>query len=260
MATLTLTVTYLGEDAAGNYRYEFAVNINWEGDTPHNIINLYASIEGGPWEYLFLFQVGTGQTGSATQEYAIGSHLPGAHIAFYAGIPGIIASNQVSIIVGEDAEPPPGEPEASLIGIRTKDKTTGIWYSVYPEGLPAKCTPDGVTVSYGAQNVGGAAGYLYGRILGPAGEVLHSGEPRWVAVGNFGYWEPILTMPPYVFALEVEVSETPDYAVSQKIGFNLASTEAPLEEDPLPLIAGAGIAIADAALVGIYLAKVFGLI
>ena len=106
MATLTLTVTYLGKDASDNFRYNFVVHVNWEGETPQNEIDLYYSIEGGEWGYLFLFQVGTGQTGNGTQEYAFGSHLPGAHIAFWAGLPGIIASNQVSIIVGEDVEPP----------------------------------------------------------------------------------------------------------------------------------------------------------
>ena len=115
MATLTLTVAYLGEDATGNYRYNFTVNVNWEGDPPHNEINLYYSIEGGAWGYLFLFQVGTEQTGSATQEYAIGSHLTGQKIAFYAGVPEVITSNEVSIIVGEgtvpEPEPEPTEPE-----------------------------------------------------------------------------------------------------------------------------------------------------
>ncbi|GAJ06158.1 unnamed protein product, partial [marine sediment metagenome] len=69
MATLTLTVTYLGKDAAGNFRYEYAVNVNWEGDTPYKWINFYFSLEGGAPEYFFMFNVGTGQTGSAVQEF-----------------------------------------------------------------------------------------------------------------------------------------------------------------------------------------------
>lgn len=114
MATITLTVTYIGKDAAGNYRYEFAVDVNWEGDTPYNIINLYASIEGADWEYLFLFQLGTGQTSSATQEWTIGSHLTGKPVVFWAGVPGVIASNQVTIIVGAEAPPDGPPPEVDL--------------------------------------------------------------------------------------------------------------------------------------------------
>ena len=109
MATLTLTVTYLRRDTSDNFWYNFVVNVNWEGETPQNVIYLYYSLDGGEWSYLFMFQVGTGQTGTATQEYVFGSNLLGAHIAFWAGLPGIIASNQVSIIVGEDVEPPPFE-------------------------------------------------------------------------------------------------------------------------------------------------------
>lgn len=102
-------MTYIGLDAAGNYRYDFAVDVNWEGDTPHNWINLYASLEGGDWEFLFMLNVGTGQTGSATQEWTIGSHITGKEVIFWAGVPGVIASNQVTIIVGAE-EPPNGEP------------------------------------------------------------------------------------------------------------------------------------------------------
>lgn len=110
MATITLTVTYIGLDEAGNYRYNFAVDVNWEGDTPHNWINLYASLEGGDWGFLFMLNVGTGQTGSAVQEFTIGSHITGQSVAFYAGVPGVIASNQVTIIVGAEEPPPNGEP------------------------------------------------------------------------------------------------------------------------------------------------------
>jgi len=104
-------VTYLGKDAAGNFRYEYAVNVNWEGATSHEWINLYYSLEGGVWGFFFLFNVGTGQIGSDAVEFPIGSHFPGAHITFLASVPGITDSNQVSIIVGEGIPPPTPEGE-----------------------------------------------------------------------------------------------------------------------------------------------------
>lgn len=110
MAIITLTVTYLGKDASDNYRYEFAVDVNWEGDTPYNLINLYASIEGEEWGYLFQLPVGTGQTGSATQEWTIGRHITGKAVIFWAGVPGVIASNQVTIIVGAEEPNGPVQP------------------------------------------------------------------------------------------------------------------------------------------------------
>ncbi len=137
MATLTLTVTYLGLDAKGDHRYDFAVYVDWEGETPHNIINLYYSLEGAPWGYMFLFQVGTGQTGSATQEYALGSHITGKQVTFQAGVEGIIASNQVSIIVGEDG-PPPEEDVLPLIagaGLAIADAALVVAYLATVFGL-----------------------------------------------------------------------------------------------------------------------------
>jgi len=147
-----------------------------------------------------------------------------------------------------------GEPEASIIGIMTMDRTTGISYAVYPGGIVPKCTPDGLTVAFGAQNIGAMDGTLYGRILGPGGVVLFEGTPQWCHAGDYVYWEPILTMPSYDLALEVEVSDTPTYAVSEKISFTLGIPGILPAELSLPVIAAAAIAIADLALIGYYLA------
>ena len=238
MATLNLTVSYLGQDAAGNYRYKIAVNVNWEGATPHNIINLYASLEGGAWEYLFLFQVGTGQTGSATQYYTLGSHLAGKQVAFWAGMPGVIASNQVSVTIGDGAPPPPppppGKTAVGWAGIRVLDRTTGVWYSVYPEGAQAKCRPgaDNLVVAYGARNIGNVEGMLYGRIIGPGGQVLHGPESSGVPIlpGNIAFWEPTLNMPNYNYALKIQVSTTPTFAGAAIAEFGIATEEEKLFE------------------------------
>lgn len=208
MATLTLTVTYLGMDAAGNYRYEFAVDVNWKGATPHNWIDLYYSLEGAEWGYLFMVNVGTGQIGSATQEYTIGSHIVGQQVDFYAGVPGVITSNQVSIIVGEE-EPPiiVGEPIAELLGIRVHDNVLGIWYEVYPEEKPAYCTSgkDAVHVVFGAKNVGAKDGNLWGTLIDNLGVSIIPKTYRWCAIGAFVWWEKTFNMPAKTYPLEIRM-------------------------------------------------------
>lgn len=195
-----------------------------------------------------------------TYEFGISCYV-GTYSGTIDGMPfsGVDIDHTVAFTVGVPS-PPPGEAEASIIGIRVLGN--GVWYSVYPELQPAHCSADGLVVSYGALNVGTEAGYLYGRILGPGGVLLHEGVPRWVNVGNFGFWEPTLTMPGYDLSLEVEVSASPSYAVSDKVSFKLASTEVSLEAVPisLPLIAAGGLAVVDAALVAAYLLKHFKVI
>lgn len=144
-----------------------------------------------------------------------------------------------------------GEPEASIIGIRVLDVITGVWYSVYPELAAAYCTPGAgnLVVAYGAQNVGDVDGILYGRILGPGGEVLQSGS-QWCHAGDFVYWEPTLDMPSFDYVLTVEVSATPDFAVAERFQFELASGP-PLPLD-LPVIGAAALAVVDVALIGYY--------
>jgi len=101
-----------------------------------------------------------------------------------------------------------GEPLVEWVGVRILDKTTGTWYNVYPEGQAAKCTPGAgnLVVSYGVRNVGAVDGNVYGRILGPAGEVLSTGAPQWCRAGEFVYWEPILDMPAGTLNIELQAS------------------------------------------------------
>ena len=106
MATLDLTVKYLGEAAAGNHLYEFTVS--GEGIAYYTWINIYCEVVAGNWEYLFMINV---SSGSGSQEYTIGHHLAGQSIRFWAGVTDKVWSNQVTVIVGEGAaepEPAPG--------------------------------------------------------------------------------------------------------------------------------------------------------
>jgi hypothetical protein len=54
---------------------------------------------------------------------------------------------------------------AYIYGIRQLDKTTGIWYSIYPEGQQGECTVNGACeVDFGIQNNGDAPGTLYCKV------------------------------------------------------------------------------------------------
>jgi len=98
------------------------------------------------------------------------------------------------------------EPTAQISGIRVLDKSTGIWYNVYPEGETAYCTPGtgNLVIAYGVNNVGNVDGTLYGKIIGPGGVILHSGS-AWVPLGGAASWEVTLDMIAQILNLTVEV-------------------------------------------------------
>lgn len=51
---------------------------------------------------------------------------------------------------------------AYIYGIRQKDESTGVWYSIYPEGQTGHCTAGAtLTLTFGVQNNGSASGTLY---------------------------------------------------------------------------------------------------
>jgi len=118
-----------------------------------------------------------------------------------------------------------GEPAVDWVGIRVLDKSTGTWYSVYPEGVQARCTPGvgNVVVSYGVRNIGPVDGNLYGRILGPASEVLHQGTPQWCRAGEFVYWEPTLDMPARSLDIEIQASAVSTFAGATVAKFGIAA-------------------------------------
>ena len=143
MATLDLTVKYLGEAAAGNHLYEFTVS--GEGIAYYTWINIYCEVVTGTWEYLFMINV---SSGSGSQEYTIGHHLAGQSIRFWAGVTDKVWSNQVTVVVGEGAaepdgtEPPPilpvassclvmaiGAPLTFLTGLRTIRAYLPCWFT-----------------------------------------------------------------------------------------------------------------------------------
>ena len=99
-----------------------------------------------------------------------------------------------------------GNPVAQIAGIRVLDIATGIWYSVYPEGQPAYCTPgiSNLVISYGVNNVGALDGVLYGKIINSNGQTIHS-DSAYVPVGEMAYWEPIFDMTAQNMNLTIEV-------------------------------------------------------
>jgi len=118
----------------------------------------------------------------------------------------IIVADQVTILEFMFETPTPTTPIAQLSGIRVFDKSTGIWYSVYPEGQPAYCTPGtgNLVIAYGVNNVGDVDGTLYGKIIGPGEVILHSGS-AWVPLGGAAAWEVTLDMIAQILNLTVEV-------------------------------------------------------
>lgn len=115
-----------------------------------------------------------------------------------------------------------GEPAVAVAGIRVL--SNGVWYNVYPEGEQAKCKAGGnFVVAYGAENVGDGEGLLFGRILGPNGEVLHSGSSGVpILPGNIAFWEPTLVMPNYDYALKVQVSTSYAFTAVATAQFGVA--------------------------------------
>jgi hypothetical protein len=147
-----------------------------------------------------------------------------------------------------------GQVAVDLVGIRALDMFTGTWYEVYPEGRPAYCHPGSyLVIAYGGKNIGTVAGTVYGRILGPSGEVLHQGS-QWCGVGNMVYWEPTLNMPAHDIRLTVEIASTPDFSTASRAEFTLSPVGAPPEEGiTLSMIAAAALAIVDVALIMYYI-------
>ncbi|TSA55549.1 hypothetical protein D4R42_05395 [bacterium] len=141
--------------------------------------------------------------------------------------PGATVTFTVLVVGVPTPPPPPGEPAVGWAGIRALDRNSGIWYSVYPEGEQAKCRPGSgnLVVAYGARNIGTAESMLYGRILGPKGEVLHGPESSGVPIlpGNIAFWEPILNMPNYDLALEIQVSTSQTFAGAAVAEFGVAT-------------------------------------
>lgn len=99
MGFVRLDVKYVRE-TENDYVYDFIVNADWSGMTPYNWVNVYSNVAGGGWEFLFMVNVGEGQTGSGHQEFTVGKHLRGQTVVFWAGVEGVIASNQVNVVVG----------------------------------------------------------------------------------------------------------------------------------------------------------------
>ncbi|HUX79635.1 MAG TPA: hypothetical protein VMW10_07845 [Alphaproteobacteria bacterium] len=107
-----------------------------------------------------------------------------------------------------------GEAVAEVFAIRVLDGSTGTWYSVYPEGVAAKCNVGAnLGITFGAKNTGAMDGNIYGRILDAyTGQLFYQGQVQWCHAGDFVYWEPMFTMPPNNLNLTVQVSTNPEFS------------------------------------------------
>jgi len=119
-----------------------------------------------------------------------------------------------------------GEAAVEVFAIRVLDGSTGTWYSVYPEGVAAKCNVGAnLGITFGAKNIGAMDGNIYGRILSN-GQIFYqppNNYPQWCRAGEFVYWEPMFTMPPNNLKLTAQVSTNPDFSGASVKQFAVAT-------------------------------------
>lgn len=85
-----------------NFEFVFTVHAT---DLDAESVNVYSNIGGADWEYLFYISLD--DTGHGAQSWILGSHLVGEQLTFWAGLPGVIASNKVTLTVADTEAPTP---------------------------------------------------------------------------------------------------------------------------------------------------------
>ena len=119
----------------------------------------------------------------------------------------MVADATGEILILADALPTSAH--AYIYGIRQLDQTTGVWYSIFPEGVQGHCqVGGGIWVDFGIQNDGTATGTLYAKVTRlDTGVVLYN-QGFTLAVGGQQTASVNFTMPNNNVSLRFEIGHT----------------------------------------------------